>query len=344
MHDDSDVIGFFRAALIFTIVWWGWSQFTWTCNGIDIGDRLAGGAVLLATIPAFFMAQGLPDAFTADGEWFSVPFGTMLAIGLGLYWWGLRDEEEHQRALVTYLPVAAFGGALAVSSGSLDADLQEWGYGATIATFLMAGIASQFGTPFHVHPKHFAERHGLVVIIALGESIIAVGIGAAELERTAEFALAVGAGAAGVCLLWWSYFDWFQRATERAIRMAEPHGRASLARDAYTFAHFPIVLGVVGIAVATEETIAHPSVPLEGFAQFALAAGVLLYLLGIVAGHLRATGELLIERVVAAAFTIPVAMVFELDAIVASIAIVAIHAVALTIERMRTPALFIAAE
>lgn len=336
IRQDANVEAFLRATLIFSIVWWGWSQFTWTCNGIDVDDRRARVAMLLATIAAFFMAQDLPDAFTSSGEWFSLPFGITMTFGLGLYWWGLRDEAEHQRALVTYVPLAIAGTLLATASGFLDDSRQEWGYAGTLLVFVASGIASEFGTPFHVYPRHFAERHALIVIIALGESIVAVGVGSAGLERTGEFAFAVAIGAAGVAVLWWSYFDWFQEAAERALRAAAPHGRGGLARDMYTFAHFPIVLGIVGIAVAAEEMIAHPSSPLEDFGRFALAAGNVLYLLGVIAGEWRARRRLLVDRLVAAGVVVVVvAALPNLDAIVVGAGAIAIHLAALVSERLR---------
>ena len=340
IHHDHDADGFLRATLLFAIIWWGWSQFTWTCNGIDTGDRWAQLAVLAATVLAFFMAQGLGDAFTAEGEWFSVPFAAIMLIGLGLYWWGLRNQAEHQRALVTYLPLTVLAALVAAAAGFLPGEAQEWGYAATILLFVVAGLAAGLGTPFHVYARHFAERHSLIVIVALGESIIAVGVGSAELERTTRFAIAAGAGAAGACVIWWSYFAWFQEAMEHLLHEAGPHGRSNLARDAYTFAHVPIVLGIVGIAIAAEEVIAHPSEPLAGYARFALASGNALFLLGIVAAYRRAASAWLIERTAAAAsIAVVVALLTDLDALPLGLVAVGIHIAALVIEAIRRPAL-----
>jgi low temperature requirement protein LtrA len=199
-------------------------------------------------------------------------------------------------------------------------------------------LAAGLGTPFHIYAGHFAERHSLIVIVALGESIIAVGVGASELERTTSFAVAVGAGAIGVCVLWWSYFAWFQEAIEDLLRRAGPHGRSNLARDAYTFAHVPVVLGIVALAIAAEEIIAHPTDPLAGYARFALAAGNALFLLGIVAAFWRAAGDWLIERTVAAAVGgVAIALLADLDALALGLLAVSLHVAALAVEAVRRP-------
>ena len=339
IEHDADLEGFLQATAIFTLVWWAWSQFTWTGNSMDVDDGVHRFAMFGATIAAFFMAQGLPDAFSGEGEWFSVPFAAAITIALCMYWLGLRGDPEHQRALLTYLPLAAIGTVLAGASGFVGDGLQEWSYSAAIGVLFLAGFAAQLGTPFHVYPKHFAERHGLIVIIALGESIIAVGVASAGVDRSADFAFALAVGGLSACVLWWSYFDWFQESLEEVLRSIAEHGRAPLARDLYTFGHVPIVLGIVGLAVAAHEMIAHPSDPLEDFGRFALAAGTALYLLGIVAAHLRATRKLLVERVAAAAIAIVlVAALPELDAIVAGSLLVVLHAIALGVERLRLSA------
>jgi low temperature requirement protein LtrA len=340
IHHHPDAAGFLRAAALFAVIWWGWSQFTWTCNGIDSRDPRARIAVLLATVFAFFMAQGLPDAYTSDAEWFSVPFGITLAIGLVLYWWGLRNEAEHQRALVTYLPIAMAAAIVAAATGFLPGELHEWGYGATILLFVVAGIAAGLGTPFHVYARHFAERHSLILIVALGESVIAVGVGSAALDRSSDFALAAGTIIAAVCLFWWSYFAWFQAAMEHQLHEAGPHGRSNLARDAYTFAHAPIVLGIVSIAVAAEAVIAHPTDDLAGYARFAMAAGNAMFLLGMVLAYRRAAATWLTERALAVAgIVLVVALLPGLDALLLGTLVVAIHVVALVAEAIRRPEL-----
>jgi low temperature requirement protein LtrA len=223
-----------------------------------------------------------------------------MGVGLSLYWWGLRDEPDHQNALLTYLPLAAAGAVVAAAAGFLPREAQPWVYLGAFGLFFAAGEAAQLGTPFHVYPRHFAERHGLILIVALGESIIAVGVGSAELERSAVFLFAALAGVAAACVVWWAYFDWFQEALQESLAARPPHARAALARDLYAFAHLPVVFGIVCLAVAAEGVIAHPKDHLDAIGRFGLAAGSVLYLLGMAAAHLRATRQLLTERVAAA--------------------------------------------
>ncbi|MGD9933186.1 MAG: low temperature requirement protein A [Dehalococcoidia bacterium] len=336
IHHEGDVEAYLRAALIFGMIWWAWSQFTWAGNGINLRDRRATVATLAATGAAFFLAQDVPAAFTSEGEWFSVPFALTMLIGNGLYWWGLRDEPEHQRALLTYLPLTALAVLVAGAGGFASESAQPWAYLGALGLFLAATITAQRGTPFHIYPRHFAERHALIVIVALGESVIAVGVGAQGLERSGEFALAAAVGVAAVCLLWWSYFDWFQEATEHVLRGRPAHDRASLARDLYTWLHLPIVFGVVCIAVAAEEVLAHPGDHLEAIGWFGLAAGTLLFQGGIIAAHYRGTGRLLVERSIGAGVAVAAVAAFrDLDALLLAALVVAIIVASLAVERVR---------
>lgn len=336
VHHDGDVDAYLRAALIFGMIWWAWSQFTWAGNGINLRDRRATVAMLAATGAAFFLAQDVPAAFTGDGEWFSVPFAITMVIGNGLYWWGLRDEPEHQRALVTYLPLTLLAVVLTGAGGFASGSVQPWVYLAALGLFLGSTIAAQRGTPFHIYPRHFAERHALIVIVALGESVVAVGVGAQGLGRSGEFALAAAAGVGAVCVLWWSYFDWFQEAAEHALRNRAPHDRATLARDVYTWIHLPIVFGIVCIAVAAEEVLAHPGHHLESVGRFGLALGTLLFQGGIIAAHHRGTGVLLVERTAGTVVAVAaVVLLSDLDALPLTLLIAAIIVATLVVERLR---------
>ena len=132
-------------------------------------------------------------------------------------------------------------------------------------------------------PGHFAERHGLIIIIALGESIVAIGVGA-EAHLTAGIAAAAVLGIALSAALWWIYFDVVALVSARRLaRTPEGRERNELARDSYSYLHFPMVAGIVLVALGLKKTLGHVGDPLDTVPAFALLAGVALYLLGLVA-------------------------------------------------------------
>jgi len=141
-------------------------------------------------------------------------------------------------------------------------------------------------------PEHFAERHGLIIIVALGESIVALGVGA-DVGLSFGVAAAAVLGIALVCELWWIYFDVVAIANvRRLVRAAEGHERNEMARDVYSYLHFPLAAGIVIGAFGLHETLAHVEDPLKAVPAFALVGGVGIYLLGHVAVRLRGAGTL----------------------------------------------------
>ena len=146
-----------------------------------------------------------------------------------------------------------------------------------ISLVIDVGGALRLGSEsdFRVSPAHFAERYALIVIIALGESVVAIGVGAADEPRDFTFALAVTIAFAGVAALWWSYFDFFALGAERALRFAEPRRRGQVAVTCSVL-HYPMVLGIIFFAVAAKNTLAHPYERLSGAGRAALGLGIAL--------------------------------------------------------------------
>ena len=296
LHADHTAMGWVRAGVVLWLVWWAWSQFAWAGNAIDLDRRGTRVAMLGVTGAMLIAAAALDAAFGADGLWFAAPYAVVRAMGLGLYWFGLREQPEHRAALRTYLPVAAISPTLVLVGGALDGDARLWCWVAAMVIDVASVVAAGRGE-FRIDPGHFAERHGLIVIIALGEAVIAIGATASDVGfDAAEVALLV-AGFAVAGGLWWCYFDWVHAAAEaRLVGEADARRQGHLARDLYTLGHLPIVAGVVLFAAAIEEGLLHPSAVLDSFAVAALATAVVLYLGGFVLGNLRATGRLLGAR------------------------------------------------
>jgi low temperature requirement protein LtrA len=170
---------------------------------------------------------------------------------------------------------------------------------------------------FQVSPRHFAERFGLIVIIALGESIVAIGAG---IEGGIDAGVVVGAalGLIVACALWWAYFDWVALDAERRFRKARGDHRATIARDSYSYLHLPMIAGIVLVALGVKKTIGHVGEPLSTAPAVALFGGVALYYAGHIGVRFRNTRTLYRGRLVAVAVAvalIPVAT--EVDALVA---------------------------
>ena len=151
---------------------------------------------------------------------------------------------------------------------------------------------------YGLDPHHFIERHGLFVILALGESLIAVGAPIPGAERTGSIVTAAIAGVVIVCLLWWTYFAHVKPQVEEAMHAADVEDISTLARDVYSLLHFPVLCGLVAMAAAAEEAVAHPSDTLPWFSAGELAAGLVLYVAGLSVVHRRAASGWLVHRMV----------------------------------------------
>ena len=155
-----------------------------------------------------------------------------------------------------------------------------------------------------MHAGHFVERHGLIIIISLGESIVAIGVGAGGLELGAGVVFAVGLGMVLVAGLWWAYFDYVALAAERRLIRARGRERATLARDSYSYLHLPMVAGIVLVALGVKKTLAPVGDPLGAIPAVALCGGVALYLLGHNAFRLRDVGSVSVPRLAATAISL----------------------------------------
>lgn len=186
-------------------------------------------------------------------------------------------------------------------------DVRQWVWLAAVGVDVTSALAAGRGE-FRVAPGHFAERHALFVMIALGETVVGIGATLAGLEMTPLAVATTIAAFVTVASQWWGYFDWVQDAAEsRLATESDLRQRGHLARDLFTFGHLPIVLGFVVVAAGLEPALAHPDEVLDTSGRTMVGIGLILFLVGFVIGNLRATGRLLPERVAAA-----VAVVIEI--------------------------------
>ena len=335
--EDASAGGFARSALVLAMVWWAWSAYAWMTNAIDVEGPLGRAGLLAAAAASFFMAIALPEAFDAGGVRFAAPYFAVRVLNVLLYVYGLRHDPEHQASVKSLAPFFLLAPAVVLAGGFADGSWRTALWAVALAIDVLGAVnAGRF--VYRVSPSHFAERYALFVIIALGESIVAIGVAAAERERDAQLLGAVAVAFAGVAALWWAYFDFTAIAVERALRRVEGAARARLARDVFTFCHYPIVAGIILFAVAAKKTVAHPGEPLNGAWRFALGAGVALYLVGFVLSRFRVIRRVAWERVLAGALAAVAAAVLSevpAAAIMAVVVVILVLAVAAEALRLR---------
>jgi low temperature requirement protein LtrA len=288
--------GLGRSLLVFWLIWWGWTQWTWALNAADTEHGLVRLGTLVATGIAFLMAASVDQAFGSQPYWFVLPYLAIRLLGLGIYYLAALESHEH-RAAVKLFSLLSFLGLGAVLAGAfVDPPLRNWFWLAAIMLDLLASGVAGRRSGWDLKAAHFAERHGLFVIIALGESLIVAGAGIAEPERSAELVLAAIAAVAVGCLLWWTYFGWLKDALEERLEAAQGVARTTLGRDAYSFIHFIVIVGIVGFAAAVEDVMAHPTESLPDEFVTALGVGVCLFVGGMALAYWRASQQILFTR------------------------------------------------
>ncbi len=295
-----------QAVLVFWLVWWAWTQFTWALNSADTTHHQVELGTLVATAVAFFMAIAVPQAFEERALWFAIAYVIVRSIGLVIYSGVTTELDPSTTAIVRTFALLSIGGFVAVLIGGIvGGTAQYWLWGLAIVLDIMASMASVPNTEegMRIQPDHFAERHGLFVIIALGESLIVAGSGVAG-EAWNGPLLSVAILAVSItCGLWWSYFHQAKPALEHAFVARQKAARGQLARDVYSLLHFPMLLGVIAFAFAVEEVVAHPDEPLSLAIRLSLALGLTLFAGGMVAAIWRASNAILWPRAIVLAIT-----------------------------------------
>ena len=327
--------GFARGALILFLIWWAWAGYAWLTNAVDVESPGVRIGYLVAMFGSFFMALAVPHAFDDQGAWFAIPFLFVRVLHVVLYAFGLRGDRSHQAAVLQLAPWFLAAPVVVVVGGFVDDPARTWLWVAAVVIDLV-GVMSVGRAGFRVTPSHFAERYGLFVIIALGEAIIGVGLGAAELERDATFAIAVGIAFAGAAALWWAYFDIPARAMERNLHATPEDRRGPFARDVFSIFHYPIILGIILGALGAELTVEHPLEPLPEGGRWALGLGLAFYLLAFVLGRYRAVRAIAWERAAGAVAAVLAVWVLDgVDALVLLAVIVGILVVTVAFESTR---------
>ena len=237
----------------------------------------------------------MPEAFGAHALVFALGYLVMRIGHLALFWVSSRDDPDVHSAVLRLLPTATAGPLLLVAAAFTDGAVQG-------ALWLLA-LAIDYGGPlvtgvsgYRVHAAHFAERFALILIIALGESIVAIGVGAGDEPLDAAIATAGVLAVVASAALWWAYFDVVAPVAHRTLTQAAGDARPRLARDSFAYLHLPMIAGIQLFALGVEQVVAHVGETLEPQAAAALFGGVAMYLLAHVAFRLRNVGTVNRER------------------------------------------------
>jgi low temperature requirement protein LtrA len=308
--------GLGQGMLVLAAVWWAWGGFAWLTNTLASDDGIARLGLLSAMAAMLIAALAVPQAFGDDAVIFGCAYFAVRVIHIAVYTYGAPDVDA-RGAIVNLAPGLLGAPALLIVAGFLD--------GAAQAGLWIVALLLDYGTPyvrdvagFRVHPSHFAERFGLIVIIALGESIVAVGAGLGSDELTAGVIVAALAGVAIAGAQWWAYFDVVAIIAERKLREAKGIERNRLARDSWGVLHGLLIAGIVLVALGIKKTLGDVHEPLETVPAVALFGGAAVYLLGHVVMRLRSVHTLNRARLLTAAICLAlIPYATEVDAVVA---------------------------
>lgn len=305
LHDLSPT-GFGRAALALLAVWWAWVGYAWLINTFDTANAWHEVVVIAAMAAMLVAAAALPAAFASGALVFAIALLMVRLIHV-MKFVALSSHEDLalRRGTRRIAPAFVIAPACIVAAAFVDSPGREllW----IIAAVIDYGAPGVLGLGgFRVSPSYFVSRHGSIIIIALGEVVVELGGGARDLSRW-EVIAALVLGVAVMATFWWTYFGLTSGAQQR-LEQATGTERAHLARDAYSYLHFPLVAGIMLFAVGAHASIEHATAALPLLPAVALAGGMALFYLGDVAYRWRDHGQAPIDRTVtgvAAAATLP---------------------------------------
>jgi len=291
---DPTFAGIGRGALVLAALWWAWTAYAWLTNTVDPEEEVVGAALLVALIAMFVAALVVPDVFDDKGVLFGAAFLVVVAMHLALYALAGRGNRDLLVAVLRLAPWTLLGATLILVAGFTDG-ARTWLWLAAIAcTYIGAGLSGSTG--WQLHPSHLAERYGLVVIIALGEAFVSIGIGATGTGIGLGQVAAAILGLLVATSFWLAYFDFFAIRGERMLRDLQGAERVALARDAYAYAHLVLIGGIVLFAFAMKTIVGHVGEQLDSVRAFALCGGSALYLLTYSAIRIRVERRVRLSR------------------------------------------------
>ncbi len=299
LAQDPSGRGVLRGMLVLVALWWAWTGYAWLTSTMDVDEGGVRLAMLASMGAMLIVALAVPGAFADDAVLFGVAYLLVRVLHVVLYAIVGREDPDLVGAVLRLAPTALAGASLIVLAGFLGGNARIAVWLVALAVDYVGPAVVGRGRGWRIAPEHFAERHGLIVLIALGESIVAIGVGAG-FELSAGVIVAAALGIVVVSALWWLYFD--VAAIIARIRLMQAHGvdQARLARDAYSYLHLPMVAGIVLFALGLKTTLAHVGAELDAVPAIGLCGGAALYLVAHIAFLLRATHRLFRRRTIGA--------------------------------------------
>jgi low temperature requirement protein LtrA len=291
--------GLAKGVLVLGVLWWAWVGYSWLTSVVDPEEGTVRLAMFAAMAALLVVALCVPGAFGDEALLFAAAYGIVRAGQIALFVLASRGDPGLRHSVIGLAVSTAIGVGLIATASLFN--------GAAQGALWAAALALDMGGPmlidssgWRLEPSHFAERHGLIIIIALGESIVAIGVGAGHtVDAGVVIAAVLGVAVAGA--LWWLYFDVVALVAERRLSHAEPgQERNEIARDSFSYLHFPMVAGIVLLALGLKKTLGHVEDPLKAAPAAALLGGTALYLLAHVAFRWRNVHRFSTQRLVCA--------------------------------------------
>ena len=263
LAQEISVANYVRGISVLIAVWWAWAGFSWLTNARNAETEWRRLAIVCTMAAMLIVAIAIPQAYGDDAMVFAIAYGVVTVLYMVTYVLSVRDDPEMLRAVrrfgVGLFPTPIlFIVAAAVGPGALRTALIIIGLVIAYAAPYVAGVDG-----WSVEPAHFSERYGLIIIIALGESMVSIGIGAAEERIGWQLVIGVVLGVFILAAMWWMYFDVVSKVAEQRLSQVSGPERNAMARDSYTYLHLPMVIGIVFLALGLKEALAAPDEPLH---------------------------------------------------------------------------------
>ena len=335
MAADPTWRGLAQGVLVLGVLWWSWVGYAWLTSVVDPEEGSVRIAMFAAMAALLVAALCVPEAFDELGLLFACAYAVVRAAHIALFLLAATDDPALRTSVVGLAASSALGVGLLIGASLTDGVGQGMLW--LIALLLDMGGPYLFGSEgWKLAPSHFAERHGLIVIIALGESIVAIGVGS-EAGVDAGVVLAATFGIGIAAALWWLYFDVVALLSEHHLATIPPgRERNELARDSYSYLHFPMIAGIVFGALGLKKTLADVWDPLDLVPAAAILGGTAIYLLAHVAfrfRHIRTVNNHRLVAALVALALIPAAI--EIPAVATVALVFAVLVVLIALEAVR---------
>jgi low temperature requirement protein LtrA len=305
-----------QGMLVLAALWWAWAAYAWLTNYIDT-ERDTERLLMFGAMAAMLVsALAAPHAFGDDAVVFGIAYAVVRWLHIFIFA-EANDDVDTAQAVRVLSRSALPAPLLILVAGFTD--------GTTQALLWIVALAIDFAGPFvfgvrgfKVSAGHFAERFSLILIIALGESIVAIGAGISGAEIDAGLVVAAVLVMVLAAAMWWAYFDVVAVVSERRFRQTGGYSRAKIARDSYSYLHLFMVAGIVLVALGIKKTVGHVDEPLKEVPAAALFGGLALYYGGHVAFRWRNVHSVNRQRVIVALLCLAlIPFATEVDSIVA---------------------------